>query len=561
MKKILCIIILFIFAVAGCSDESVGNEKDGVDANDVTFSLPLEITKGKIDMDGDGNDEMIKVTLLEGEKTQENKYKGNFFIELFDKDENKINKIDINAHFKEFGVELSKDFPIVFKDYNGDGILDFNIGYPDSEEREYIYHFYTLSEEKVLEELNITDGGSVFKSCEKGHSYDFKLKGDDGFVTFVTYGYNEGQYEYKEYGWTENGFLKVNYIYSSVGYEDVDEDLIKEKINKIISSADTLDEKNFLKTCKEEYNWLLENSNFTSTYMFMNDGFGEKEYQILSIISKRIDKMEQLNSRFSEYFNVADIQRYSLDEVKEFKSVRGDEDYKYKEYLWELENKSYTVLAGKFYLNDFLLLFDKSGKFLDGFVSTNKTEDEFKIEFREKQNYLSFAPINMGSGTGISHKGAKWFEIYEDKLITALQYPVEGYEAPPYTMGYSKQYKLIDENYNEVTGDFQTVYKLEIPFYSLNESIELEKTVNYVWDTDKGFFQSWVNDFYESLDILFSHGIEDEILDKNYEKIKSIIENIDNNENKEDNIGEITAFLKRCSKSEKRDMLLDKLDN
>ena len=66
--------------------------------------------------------------------------------------------------------------------------------------------------------------------------------------------------------------------------------------------------------------------------------------------------MEQLNSRFSEYFNVADIQRYSLDEVKEFKSVRGDEDYKYKEYLWELENKSYTVLAGKFYLNDFLLL-------------------------------------------------------------------------------------------------------------------------------------------------------------------------------------------------------------
>ena len=29
-------------------------------------------------MDGDGNDEMIKVTLLEGEKTQENKYKGNF---------------------------------------------------------------------------------------------------------------------------------------------------------------------------------------------------------------------------------------------------------------------------------------------------------------------------------------------------------------------------------------------------------------------------------------------------------------------------------------------------
>ena len=128
-------------------------------------------------------------------------------------------------------------------------------------------------------------------------------------------------------------------------------------------------------------------------------------------------------------------------------------------------------------------------------------------------------------------------------------------------MGYSKQYKLIDENYNEVTGDFQTVYKLEIPFYSLNESIELEKTVNYVWDTDKGFFQSWVNDFYESLDILFSHGIEDEILDKNYEKIKSIIENIDNNENKEDNIGEITAFLKRCSKSEKRDMLLDKLDN
>lgn len=559
MRKTLYVIILFIFAVAGCTGEPAGSQNDGAD--DDVFFLPFVITEGKADLDRDGNNEIIKVTLLEGEETKGNKYKGKFIIELFDKNENKINEITINPHFKEFEVELFKNFPIVFKDYNGDGILDFNIGYPDSEEREYIYHFYTLSEEKVLEELNITDEGSVLKSCEKGYSYDFRLKGDNGFVT---YNYNGELYEYKKYEWMEEGFLKVNYIYSSIGYEDVDENLIKEKINKIISSANELNEKSFLKSCKEEYNWLLEHSDVTSAYIFMNDGFGEEEYKILSIISDRIDKMEHLNSRFSEYFNVDDIHKYSPDEVKEFKYLREDVEYRYKEYSWELENKSYVILAGKFHLNDFLLLFDKSGKFLDGFVSTNKTEDEFKIEFREKQNYLSFSPVSMGSGTGTSHKGAIWFEVFEDKLITVLQYPVEGYDAPPYTMGYTRQYKFIDKNYNKVTGDYQAVYKLEIPFYSLNESIELKKTVNYVWDKDKGVFQSWVNDFYESLDMLFSDGIEDEILDKNYEKIKSIVNKItdgsmDDIENKEEDIGVLTAFLTRCSKSEKRDMLLDKL--
>lgn len=63
MKKILYTIILFIFVLAGCNDESVVNHEDEMGAN------------GEVDMDGDGNEEIIKVTLLEGEKTKENKYK------------------------------------------------------------------------------------------------------------------------------------------------------------------------------------------------------------------------------------------------------------------------------------------------------------------------------------------------------------------------------------------------------------------------------------------------------------------------------------------------------
>ncbi|WP_425448133.1 hypothetical protein [Dethiothermospora halolimnae] len=284
-----------------------------------------------------------------------------------------------------------------------------------------------------------------------------------------------------------------------------------------------------------------------------------KEVDPERISSRDNSKIDDINSQFNDTFKTKDIREYLLKDIKKLKSPYGKEDYKYKEYIWTVNNKSYKLLVGEFHLDNFAFLYNNLGKFLDGYMWENKNRAKINVAFRKNQNHVQISPIKMASGTGIHHIGGVWFNVYNEKLLKSFEYPIRGYDAPPYTISYSREYKLIDEGYNKSTGDYQSTYKLGINTYALDELLGLEKTIKYKWNMDKGQFDFSNYSIFDKLDnLLFSEGIEDEILNKNYEKFKLIIDK-DYYDNKEDDMGQVAMFLTNCDKSEKRDKLLEKI--
>ncbi|WP_202709789.1 hypothetical protein [Sporosalibacterium faouarense] len=559
MKKIICIIISIVLlgGVISCDNETSkaeieNNVTDNLENND-NIILPLSITKAAIDMNNDGKNETIRVVLLNGVKLENNKYKGNFALELLDEKGNKSFQININGNSD---IILEKNFDIKFKDYNGDDILDFNIGYSSLvEEKEYLYHFYTINKEGKLEELNINGNDTVLESCEKGYSYDFKINTND---TFFTYDYDGERYVYKHYRWEDDNFIVANYIYSPIDIKDINEDSIKEKIDEIVSSSNITEEKDILDSYEKQYNWLLEHSAETKIYLFMKASNEYEHRKIEGLLYSKIGQLERINTHFDEYFNINDIRECLIRDIKQLESPYGKDDYKYSEYTWEVGNKNYKVLAGSFHLDSFVFLFNQSGQYLDGYMWTNKTRDEVNVVFRDKQNYITVSPIRMAYGTGISQFGGQWFEIYKDKLLKSFEHPIKGYSSPPYTLGYTQRYKIINESYDNKTGDFRATYKLGLGLYGTDKLIGIEKIINYHWNTDTEKFQYADYDIHDQLyTLLFVQGIEDDILNENLKEIELIIEKP--GERKEENMKETTIFLTKCSSSETRDELLKKI--
>ncbi len=335
---------------------------------------------------------------------------------------------------------------------------------------------------------------------------------------------------------------------------------IKEKIDKILSTVEVINERNILKKCEKEYKWLLANEKETSQFLEseINKDYEAKRYSFYLLLYGRINQTKNLYSQFEGDLQVVNLQNYTLDEVKSSKSLFREDDFKYRQYDWQVGDENYILLEGSFHLDDFILLFDEDGNFLDGRVWTDKVGKELKLDFRKKQNFISVSPVLVGHGTGENIWAGIWFEVYKGLLIERLKYVEEGYQSPPYTVDYTRDYLKTGEQYDELSGNFEAAYKIGTETYGIEGIIGINKKVEFVWNEEKEIFEPNVEDIYSYIDELYSQGIEDEILSDNNSQIEKII-NEDSIKFKEDNIGNIAAFLIKCTKSEKRDKLLIEL--
>lgn len=561
MRNIVIVIVSALIIVTGCQIST--NDKLKQKYNDIKLkernsyteainengTLPLTITKIEKDLDYDGKNESINVLLINGEKDNSGTYKGDFVVQLLDENNRLVNQIEISS-FTD--VCLPDNFPILFKDYNGDGTMEFNIGYLNTEDsKEYIYHFYTIAKTGQLKELKIRSYESVLRSCYRGNSYDFNQVSND---TFLSYEYKDDAYVYEMYCWDENSFVCGTSLDSQMDIDKIDIEGIQKRFKQI--KADLMDvsfinEKEILDKSAEAYEWILNHSEEAKVYLFMCDNNSD---EIKSIIRSKLDKSNWVYSHFSEYFKVNVLNQYTIEDIKNFQPPQGYDDYKYKEYNWLYDDINYKLLVGYFHLSDFVLVFDENGLYLDGFLWTDKSgENTIKTIFRTNQNYVDISPVLVGSGTGEHHEGGIWFEIYKNHLLRHLIYPMYGYEAAYYEMFLTSKYKLLSSQYNSETNKFDLTYQLSVTS-SEDNPIKIEKTVSYpiLYEDEH---------YYIKLNSLFSSETLQQILEENYDKIDSII---DLNINKqveieyEEDISQITVFLLNCDVSQERNDLLKK---
>ncbi len=560
MKKHFVVIgLIFLFAITGY----LVLNKRNIQAQHNNDSLTIfnEITSMDVDVDMDGDKEILKIIQVNGEEIEDNLYEGTFVIQLYDENERLLDELLLNH---QINYTLPKDFEIKFNDYNKDGTLDFNIGNPIiNDEMEYIYQFYTFEDGKI-KKMPFRESERL-ESCQKAFSNDFKVYSD----IFVTYDFDGEAYHYKKYRWEEERFIVVHSIQSPLDYKNIQKNEIIKRLIHILSKADPTDERNLLEKCEEDYKWLLSHSEDTRLYYFMNTGFintesyHKKYYELEQHILNRVDELKDIKDCFS-IFNIEDITSCSLDEIKQLESPLDEDDYVYKEYSWEVNNKTYKVLVGGFDLYDFVFLYNDHGHYLDGRIYLDRGRERLQIlqiAFRKKQNYMCVSPIVQGYGTGVYTVGGEWYEVYKDKLLNRMDYLVEGYEAM-LGFDYLKKYHLVEEHYNEQSGNYQLTYQLDILSLSSEGNMGIKKTLMFQWDEEEQVFKNkGLNMQDYPVSDLFTQTVEHQILEENYHAMKKLIDD-DTIEDKEEKLEYITAFLLHSNQSNvgKRNVLLNELD-
>ena len=534
--------------------------------NELERTVTKEYTRTYIDIDANGTPESLSIVLLEGEEIDSRRSKGVFALEIYDENNVTVDQIPISSGAE---IILPKSISINFEDYNGDGLLDCAIGHinPDNP-RELIYNLYTVSVKKGtltgLKELKIASDNSTVKSYfEEFTEYSrvFPKRGQDSFVTYTRKG---DMYIYKAYKWYDTEFAIYEYMKSSVLLDDSARDNIDRTFSTITSYVeDKMDyrtESLIYRSHRSSYNWFLEHLEDVKIYLFHLDPNEPHSYNLKHYLSKRVHQRESLNAKFYEFFDVDNIEEYSLEEIKNLGPIPGLDDCTFEEHSWNVEGLTYKLLAGRCHLNNFVILFSEEGRYLDSYIWLNKVDETAKLELRNVQDFMTISPVQLNYGAGIFIVGAVWFEVYDDKLITVLESPILGYEYPGYTSGYSREYSLVSENYDPSTGDYHATYNVGISLIDSREWIGLEKTITHTWDENNMVFKpnSYGDYYFVATHQLFSEGIEDEILSVNINKTRQIV-NRSILKNAVDDLEILTEFLMACEKGPERDSLLNKI--
>ncbi|GKX29835.1 hypothetical protein SH1V18_23150 [Vallitalea longa] len=562
MRKIFSVLLISIIILTGSSRNvycfQINNSKDDMKnqqtndnfADNKATMAHMEITKSRVDLDKDGVEEIIKVVLNEGKDIGDNKYSGKLSIQIIN-DDRVIDEISLGASIND-NLIISKDFKILTKDYTNDDILDFNIGYQVDDDEYYNYEFFTYKNKKIVrlmfnEEPYIS---SYFNNC----SNDFPMKND----CFSSFNRGRDFYVYNKYKWDRDRFILVNTTTKSIDYKKVDSSSIENKIKQISNKIENdITEKNILKLAYKQYSWLLDNYKYVDAYLFMNEYVSYEEDDLITIIYNRINQLILMNQWFGGIGinNVMSLSKQEFMKYIDNYNSENEKKYNYKEYKLEIDNKKYSLLVGNCKYNIYILLYDDKGTYLDGYSWLNRSDSEININYMSKQQCFSVKPICKGYGTGISQFGEDWYEIYNNKLIRSYEFLTYGYCSPPQSMGYTQEYELIKENYNNITGNYSLKYLLSIGCSLDEEIVGIEKTINYQCDTINRCFNkiSSNNTQYEEL---FSDDIGEKILEQKNDLIEKII-NVEY-EDKECNMETITVFLSYLEKSQTRDRLLQK---
>lgn len=511
------------------------------------------ITSATCDMDGDGKDEIIRVRMDTGEVIKDRTYEGTFYLSLLNEKQELLDEIQIN----EFGkLVFEKDFPILFKDYTGDGVLDFNIGQKYSKE-EFMYRFYSMSAEGGLEKL-FGEERFLIKSYEKAHSYDFYTTPDQAIITYRVETDRDLNpfYVYESYEWDEDAFYRHNYVDSSKLYEEIDVKEIESKFNKLDEFGPDITEEDLFLTCGEEYQWLLDHEEEVNLYSFFHRREKQWSNSLDRLYDKRIENIGRLKSKF-EILEIDDITQVPLEEWKDIKHPNPEvkDLFKYR----EIPYGDKTLVTGRIHLSNLVILFNEKGEFLDGIVWTDRIREDVNIQYWDNEKFISVSPIGLDWGTGVSVFGSRIYEVVEDKLIMKLEYPYEGFQEGPYTWGYPRTFHVVNEVYNEENKTLEVTYNLGVDCIGPERSVEVlsvNKTVPYQWDSEKKRYTPNYLYYDDHMDNeLYVDSIADEIFAANYPKMKELIQGGDYVYKAYD-LSNMAVLLSKCQPSPKRDELL-----
>jgi hypothetical protein len=555
MKRIFVVIGIIFIIITGCSNstsnKTIKESKDDKGQN--TIDSDDIITTAQIDLDKNGTNEKIQIVLTKGKTINENKYEGQFALQLLDETNTIINEISISDNRD---IILSKDFTILFKDYTDDGILDFNIGFKLSSDKmaEQYYKFFALSNDKKIKEIMFEDGGWL-RSCYADNSFNFPSND----IYFYSYYSMDNKYFYEKYQYNEGEFSIVDERIKSIDYQKVNEEIISNKLEEIANiNIKQLEVKHILEVASEPYKWLIEHYNEVDAYLFIHESkYNYPKYDFIQLIRDKSYEIKCLNERFHS-LGIEDITKLSMEDFKNLKALydkHEEDEFTYKQKEWIVGDDNYKLICGKIYQRHFIILYSKTGRYLDSHNWYSNTEDnELNVNYRSKQNAYSIKPVCSNHGTGILTYSEEWYQVYKDSLIKIFENGIHGYE----DYRYHNEYELIKEQYNNETGDYKVTYKVNL---SLRDAKNFSDkiTIEFKWDNEKYHFTynniivddfNYTDNFIDN--VLYTKG-NDKILIKH---IKSIKELINNGAEEVYTMNSLTYYLIRCSKSKERDELL-----
>lgn len=561
-KNITALILALGLGITGCTNGVQETKVDEPQEHPVTaittgiqqetLFLPYTITKVSKDLNNDGELEYIEVRLTEGQAIEKSKYRGKYEVCLTDAEGIVIQSTPVDKN-KE--IVLSEGFDIVFKDYNEDGILDFNIGYIKDDHG--YYRFFTLKEGKSLALMGFLNFYWL-KSSHASHSYPFNIV--NGYL--INYYKTHGQYFYESFKWSEEGcYEQGKQLVSDINYDDIDQETIKDyisEIKKIIRPNMTRTE--MIQVMDKKYQYFQEFREQWDIYAFVQ-GIDKAFIPYINRLIAFYDMgdIQEVNRRFLTLEESKSIYTMSLEE---FKVTAGDmyhDDYKkhpmfaMEELTWDGDQR-YTLMSGIVHLQKFMLVYDEKGHYTSGYSWSDNIGDPPEPVYRKKQKAYAVKPVCYGRGTGIYFMGSKWFQMYKGKLVEILQVPTVGHDMfyGPY---YTFTYKLISENYNERTGDYQVTYEVGLDVDTV--LIKSTQSITFKWLEEKQGFDVQYDDFRDILDNqLIYPGIVDALYKNNKKTMKAIIKDQSLRELKKT----LVEFLLDSPKSNKRQELLELLE-
>lgn len=156
-----------------------------------------------------GEDIFLDVALIEGRYYDDwnpgalmgRNWLGNFQFVIRDGSGNVLRQFDIDRSFFE---QVNQLFELSFRDYNGDGDIDFALGQYASSNGN-VYQLYTIREDYSIERLELADRQHLFASGGSRHAIELEPWGNKGFM-FEYYDNSAGKSFTNHYTWENNQF-------------------------------------------------------------------------------------------------------------------------------------------------------------------------------------------------------------------------------------------------------------------------------------------------------------------------------------------------------------------